>query len=112
MAIQSWTSDDGRSVVIRVSGRFDFSHHQSFRASYQDADPASTRFKIDLSDTEYIDSSALGMLLLLRERAGGDRARISLLGCQPEVCKILKVSRFHQLFNIEGSPVTPGSGNR
>ena len=45
-----------------------------------------------------MDSSALGMLLLLREHAGGDRASIKIVHCQPEVKKILTIANFHPLF--------------
>ena len=48
-----------------------------------------------------MDSSALGMLLLLRERAGGDRAAIEITHCSPEIRKIFAVSNFDRLFKID-----------
>ncbi len=58
------------------------------------------RYVVDLKDTTYLDSSALGMLLLLRDHAGGDSAQIRLLNCNPDVRKILAISNFEQLFKI------------
>jgi anti-anti-sigma factor len=55
---------------------------------------------VDLSDTTYLDSSALGMLLLLRDYAGGDSARIVIENCNNDVRRILSISNFEQLFNI------------
>ena len=101
MAITSKISDDQREVTIKVDGRFDFNQHKAFREAYSRLDPERARYQIDLSSTEYIDSSALGMLLLLRERAGGDRSRISIRGCCAEVCHVLEVSRFQDLFDIQ-----------
>ncbi len=54
-----------------------------------------------MTDAEYMDSSALGMLLLLRERAGGDNAQIDIVNCNPGPEKILKAANFNRLFNIE-----------
>jgi len=101
MATSSTVSNDGREVTIKVDGRFDFSAHQSFRDAYSQADPSSARFVIDITRADYIDSSALGMLLLLRQRAGGDSARIRLFGCAAEVQKILEVSRSDRLFQLD-----------
>ncbi|MCB1868046.1 MAG: STAS domain-containing protein [Gammaproteobacteria bacterium] len=101
MPITSSVSDDGREISIRVEGRFDFSLHKSFREAYSLADARKTRYQIDLSRAEYIDSAALGMLLLLRERAGGDDASIRISGCRDEIQRILQVSRFHELFHVE-----------
>jgi anti-anti-sigma factor len=55
---------------------------------------------VDLQATDYMDSSALGMLLVLRERAGGDRAQIRIVNCKPEIRRILDIARFGQLFQI------------
>jgi anti-anti-sigma factor len=54
-----------------------------------------------MKDTTYLDSSALGMLLLLRDHAGGDTANIKIVNCNPDVKKILTISNFEQLFSID-----------
>jgi len=101
MAVRSVVSSGGREVSILVDGRFDFSSHHEFREAYSKVDPLKAQYVIDLSRAQYIDSSALGMLLLLRERAGGDKARIKITGCSPEIWQILEVSRFQKLFHID-----------
>ncbi|MDX2507148.1 MAG: STAS domain-containing protein [Gammaproteobacteria bacterium] len=92
---------DGNKVNIVISGRFDFSSHKEFRDVYRNAPSGSdNEFIIDLSATDYIDSSALGMLLLLREHAGSDHAKIKLQACRDNVKDILIVSNFDKLFTI------------
>jgi anti-anti-sigma factor len=54
-----------------------------------------------MDGTDYIDSSALGMLLLLREHAGNDKADITISGCKDEIRKILSIANFERLFNIQ-----------
>ena len=100
MAITSQPSADGQELTIVIRGRFDFASHQAFRDAYERVSVTPRRYQVDLSETSYLDSSALGMLLLLRDHAGGDSAQISLLNCSSDVRKILAISNFEQLFQI------------
>jgi anti-anti-sigma factor len=101
MPIHTHRSDDGHTLTIRIEGRFDFSTHQAFRNAYEHEDRDVKEFIVDLSRTTYLDSSALGMLLLLRDYAGGDGARIELRNCNNDVRRILTISNFEQLFSIQ-----------
>ena len=56
---------------------------------------------IDLSEVAYIDSAALGMLLVLRERSGSDQSQIKLTGAKDQTLKVLEVADFGRLFEID-----------
>jgi anti-anti-sigma factor len=56
--------------------------------------------EIDLGKVEYLDSSALGMLLLLRERAENSRKRVMLSNCRGTVKQVLDIANFGKLFRI------------
>lgn len=99
MPVTSELSSDGQQLTISVSGRFDFASHQDFRAAYEGMG-SEKRYVVDLRGANYLDSSALGMLLLLRDNAGGERSRIRLVNCKPDVIKILAISNFDKLFQI------------
>ena len=99
MAITSAIGEDG-CLTINVAGRFDFSLHQEFRDAYEKVEPAPPAIRVDMGSAEYLDSSALGMLLLLRDFAGGDQARVEIVNCNADVRKILSISNFEQLFVI------------
>jgi len=101
MTISAKLSDTDNELVINVAGRFDFSAHQDFRSAYEDAKVQPQRYAIDMSDATYLDSSALGMLLLLRDHAGGDDAAIRIVNCNEDVKKILVISNFGRLFTIQ-----------
>lgn len=101
MAIKTELSDDGKELTIRVDGRFDFSCHQDFRSAYQDDRIKPERYRIDLKHAVYLDSSALGMLLLLRDYAGGDDAVVRIANPSDDVRKILHISNFQRLFTIQ-----------
>lgn len=93
-------SEDGTELTIRIDGRFDFSCHQIFRDAYERVSSRPGSYIIDLQKTTYMDSSALGMLLLLRDHAGGDKAQVVLRNVNPDTRKILAISNFDKLFSI------------
>ena len=68
------------AATLTLAGRFDFSIHRDFRRHYEEilGTPGIRHLDVNLARVEYIDSSALGMLLLLREKAGGRRIHIKL----------------------------------
>jgi len=101
MAITTDVTDSGNQLTIRIQGRFDFSAHQEFRSAYEAIDKSPEAYCVDMNETTYLDSSALGMLLLLRDHAGGDTSKIEIVNCSPDVKKILTISNFEQLFTIQ-----------
>ncbi len=98
MSIRVRPADD--EVRIEVRGRFDFSSQRAFRDAYRGF-PADRRYRVDLSGAEYLDSSALGMLLLLRKHAGDRRERVVLSGANETIRRILDIANFGKLFTIE-----------
>ncbi len=101
MGITSSKSADGNELTITVEGRFDFSSMQLFRNAYEKVTPIPKAFIIDLGKSEYLDSSALGMLLALREHAGGDEADVKIINTNPDVKKILVITKLDELFNVD-----------
>jgi anti-anti-sigma factor len=101
MTITSRPSADGNELTITVQGRFDFSALQQFRNAYEKINPKPKSYIIDLKESDYLDSSALGMLLALRDYAGGDEADIRITNCNVDVKKILVITKLDELFRIE-----------
>lgn len=101
MTVQASLAGNGQELVIKIDGRFDFSAHQEFRDAYEGISTTVARYTVDMAGTSYLDSSALGMLLLLRDHAGGDNANVKIVNCNQDVRKILTISNFEQLFAIQ-----------
>lgn len=101
MAIRSEGSQEQNSLNIQISGRFDFSVHEDFRKAYEGQVNTGAKVVVDMGSVDYMDSSALGMLLLLREYVGEGKADIRLVNSSGEIRSILQVSNFDQLFKIE-----------
>ncbi len=100
MSITANMDDEASHLTIAIEGRFDFSAHKEFRDAYEQVDQQPEHFSVDMGAANYIDSSALGMLLLLRDHAGGDQADVEIVNCSADVKKILTISNFDQLFAI------------
>ncbi|WP_223487759.1 STAS domain-containing protein [Pseudomonas sp. A-RE-19] len=98
MSVVTEVSPDGQKLTISIKGRFDFAKHQEFRESYEHKKLSAV--VVDLKEATYLDSSALGMLLLLRDQAGGDNSDIRLVNSNSDVKKILAISNFDKLFDI------------
>ena len=94
-------TQDGKAVKISIGQRFNFDVHREFRHAYESAGKAIHEYIVDLGQTDYMDSSALGMLLLLRDYAGGDTSSIKIINCNNDLIKILSVSNFNKLFSLE-----------
>ncbi|NOX76111.1 MAG: STAS domain-containing protein [Gammaproteobacteria bacterium] len=100
MTITARMSPDGGELSMTIDGRFDFNIHAAFRDAYRDV-PITTKFVVDLTRTTFMDSAALGMLLLLREFVGEDASAVKIRNCRPDVRKVLQISNLDKLFTVE-----------
>ncbi len=101
MSISAEGSPSENSIEIKVTGRFDFSVHEDFRKAYEGQVKTGAKVVVDMGSVDYMDSSALGMLLLLREYVGEGKADVRLTNSSGEIRNILEVSNFDQLFKVE-----------
>lgn len=86
-------------VRILISGEFTFKIRQAFRAAYCN-ESTKTRYVVDLAKVNVMDSSAMGMLLVLREHAGGDGADVTLTNISPRLTTLLKLASLHEMFKF------------
>ncbi len=108
MSVNQEVSNGGKKVNINISGRFDYKVSQEFRDSYRQVPGQDdVAYHVDLSDATYMDSSALGMLLLLREHAKCHGGSVFIDQPSKQIDSILKVANFEQLFTI--NYLGPGS---
>ncbi|WP_445366343.1 STAS domain-containing protein [Methylomonas sp. BW4-1] len=91
---------DAGVLSIKISGRFDFGVHNEFREATKLVESGVKLIEVDLVGTEYLDSSALGMLLVLRDKMAGDKSAIRIKNSRTEVKKILEIANFDKLFTL------------
>jgi anti-anti-sigma factor len=103
-AMNIHTSQSGGDTVVTLAGRFTFSAHTAFRdvlVNHVEAMDSGGRVTFDLAGVEFVDSAALGMLLLAREAARRRSGGITIRGASGQVRRMLDISRFETLFIIE-----------
>ncbi|HEB60077.1 MAG TPA: anti-sigma factor antagonist [Gammaproteobacteria bacterium] len=101
MTVSTEVNESGNEVVVRISGRFDFDSHEEFGEVLEIArGRPDAHYIIDMADVVDIDSSALGMLLLLRDATGGDSSRARISRCNSDVRQELELANFQKLFQF------------
>lgn len=102
MTVKTTQGQDGKSLEIKITGSFLFALHREFRDAYASVDQLGCVFNVNLRETEYMDSSALGMLLLLKEHAAKCNGSVLITGVSPAIRRILEIASFDKLFSIQG----------
>ncbi|MBU3022435.1 STAS domain-containing protein [Aestuariibacter sp. A3R04] len=100
MTITAALSENRNTLVIQVDDKFDFGKVQSFREAYDKLPDTVKVIEVDLSQTEYMDSSALGMLLNMQKSLSDRKIEYKITHCRAQVSRILKISRFDKKFVI------------
>jgi anti-anti-sigma factor len=96
------TSIANNKATLRLKGRFQFDSHREFRGAYDPCinDAAVRTVVLDFSGVDYLDSSALGMLLLLREKLSHVNKEAEIFGARGAVKQVFDIANFARLFRI------------
>ena len=99
MSVSFEVNAQQNEVTICVAGQLNFNLIHEFREIYQSVNNPN-KVVVDLSETEYIDSSGLGILIYLRKHFHCQRDNIQLINCSEQVAKTLSIASFSKLFTI------------
>jgi anti-anti-sigma factor len=85
---------------IELPKTFNYSNHKEFKSTYSHLleDQAIREVEVDFRLTSYIDSAALGMLLMLRSCAEAAGKSVALINANGTVRDILEIAHFETLF--------------
>jgi anti-anti-sigma factor len=88
--------------ALQIPERFDFGYHKTFTEHYQAAlaEPGVTQIALDFSRVSYLDSSALGMMVLFQKKAKTQNVNVRIRGAQANAKEILTIANFDRLFDI------------
>ena len=87
-------------TVISIRGSFTHALRTEFFHAITAVPDSVIELVIDLSETEELDASALGMLILLRDKHPGSETVIVLAPHSP-IEHVFRTANFHQLFAFE-----------
>ena len=96
---------------IMLEGRFTYTLRRKFIGAYvpliKDSDVHS--IEIEMNKVDYLDTSALGMLMLLSDRANVPHKPVTLLNPSDVVSQFLELANFSRFFMIK--PTNEVAGN-
>lgn len=93
-----------RTVSLHLAGRFDFKAHREFREAVDAAlaQAANRGIVVDLRFVTYMDDSALGMLLMFRDKAKARSKEVAIhLGSNRQAQEMLEMANLIKLFAIQ-----------
>lgn len=87
---------------IHLSGRFDYSTHAEFLARVETlmAQAEQNELIVDMGQVDYIDSSALGMLLMMRDQARKVGRTVAIANLRGYVKQVVDNAQFGKLFDM------------
>jgi anti-anti-sigma factor len=93
---------DGVALVVTLGGELDLYNANEVRTVLDEAITASaTRIVVDLAEVEFVDSTALGVLLEARSRLGPDG--LAVAGPRLEIRRALEVSGLDRHLSVYDS---------
>lgn len=93
------TRSNGGNTTLLVQGDFRFDAYDAFRQAYAGIAPEQ-ELEIDLRQVTSMDSSALGMLLNMKEQLKRRDGEIKLVNAPEAIYKLLAIARFDKKFQI------------
>lgn len=91
----------GDTLEMSLSGKFTFADNRSFQPALEGiGNNLYKRVVINLKEVSFIDSAALGILLLIRDRCDKSSTQLLIKNPLGQVKQMFEVSRFSELFSI------------
>jgi HptB-dependent secretion and biofilm anti anti-sigma factor len=100
MSIKTQIQDTTFKMIIQ--DRFDSSSYGEFKNICEQifSNKSIQDISVDVSSLEYMDSAAMGMLMLLDEKAEATKKKVTLISVPGRVAEILKTANADKLFSI------------
>ena len=90
------------ALIITLPARFTFNDNQSFHHVLKSFPTKNIeKIEMDMAGTEFMDSAALGMLLIAKDEAEKAHKPLTLKKPSGYVRKLFQVSKFYEVFQIE-----------
>jgi anti-sigma B factor antagonist len=101
MRIKSNLKDHALNIKV-LEKRMDSANAGNFKAEFLVLlDEKVKDIEIDLSSVEFCDSSGLSALLLLQRHTGQLDGVTTLINCQENVMKLIKISKLDRVFELK-----------
>lgn len=88
--------------TIFLPSRFDYSYHRQFSEIYNPLleKAGCKEIILDFSRVDYLDSSALGMMVLVQKKAGAQGIKVKIKSARDATEEILKMANMQKIFEF------------
>jgi anti-sigma B factor antagonist len=95
---------DSSRVVVAVRGEIDLFTAPELKQRLTEAIEAGrNQIVVDLSQTTFLDSTALGVLIGAVKRLRSDHGQLVLVNVDPNIAKTFEITGLEQIFTIVGT---------
>ena len=102
-ALSQESLDDDRHVVA-VRGEIDLFTAPELKSALADAiEEGRSRIVVDLSETTFLDSTALGVLIGAVKRLRSREGRLTIVNVDDNIAKTFEITGLDQIFTIRSS---------
>ena len=100
----SQESLDAERHVVAVRGEIDLFTAPELKSALSEAiESGHTRIVVDLTDTTFLDSTALGVLIGAVKRLRSRDGRLTIVNVDDNIAKTFEITGLDQIFTIRGS---------
>lgn len=103
-SVETRQDERGRSVLA-PRGELDLATNQAFVKAVTEAlDAGQVHLVVDLTDTTFLDSTALGTLISARRRAHAQRGSFVIVCRDARLLRLFEITSLDKVFTIERGP--------
>ncbi|WHZ21612.1 MAG: hypothetical protein OJF47_000724 [Nitrospira sp.] len=97
-----------QTVTLKLEGNFTYTQRKSFQEAIKNIDAQNGRHVIiDLSQVAFLDSAALGLLMVTNRQLLGDKRTLSLAYPGPTVRQIIELANLQKTIPLIESDASP-----
>ncbi len=97
-----------QTATLKLEGNFTYTQRKPFQDAVKSACAKNAQHVIvDLSQVAFLDSAALGLLMVTHRQLVADKRKLSLAKPQPTVKQIIELANLHKTIPLIESEVAP-----
>lgn len=96
------------TATLKLEGSFTYTQRKLFQETLKNLDPKTVEhIVVDLSQVSFLDSAALGLLMITHRQLVADKRKLSLAHPQSTVRQIIELANLHKTIPLIESTVAP-----
>ena len=104
LSVRREQDEGGETVRIFLRGELDVSTSPDLLAQLQESHAlGASEVIVDLSELDFVDSTALSLLITMQKRARDEKTRFVLTSPSPRFVRLVQVAGLSDFFDFDGS---------